>query len=181
MRRGLGAVTSWSGDLQTRESVRALLLFGVVFWLQIGHLIEHLSLAFAGRALLGPEADSQLTHFAFNVAIGILSVLLVIRYPHNPWVIPLAAIALLHMAEDSYNYIQFVETAGKLNGPAASVGAGLLGSAGRLEVFPIEQVDLHNAFNGLEWILIVLGLAHEIDAVTTPSAAGSASLSRTGR
>jgi len=85
------------------------------------------------------------------------------------------------MAEDTYNYIQFVEITGKINGPAANVGAGLLGSGGRLAIFPIGQLDLHNAFNGLEWILIVLGLAHEIDAVTTQSATVSAALTTTGR
>lgn len=47
--------------------------------------------------------------------------------------------------------------AGVTNGP------GLLGRGGLVGLSPLERLDLHNVYNGLEVILIQLGLWHEVE------------------
>lgn len=33
-----------------------------------------------------------------------------------------------------------------------------------LPLFPLARLDLHNVYNGLEMVLIVMGFKHEVDA-----------------
>ncbi len=143
-------------------AVRVLGLFAVIFWLQVGHMVEHLSLAFRGQPLLGVEADSQFFHFFFNSAIAIIAAALVLRHPRNPWVYALAAVALLHESEDLYVYARFVLTSGSVDGPISEGEAGLMGVGGALGLIPLQQIDLHNIYNGFEWILVALAFWHEL-------------------
>jgi len=165
--------------MDRRYVVRALALFGVVFWLQLGHLIEHLSLAFRGVAFLGPEADSPLSHFAFNTVIAVLALLLLRAYRANPWVYPLVIVTTLHELEDGYNYVQFVMTTGLLNGAALLDANGVLGLGGALGVLPIAPVDLHNLYNGLEWILPTLGFWYATQEVLGRAQASTDSVEAT--
>jgi len=148
-----------------RAIVRALLVFGFAFGLQLGHLVEHLSLAFRGVAFLGPEADSPLTHFVFNTLIAVLAIVLVRSYRGNPWVYPLAIVAFFHELEDGYNYFHFAFATGLLDGPPQLLATGVLARGGVLAVLPVAPVDLHNLYNGLEWILLALGFWHQTEAV----------------
>ncbi len=86
-----------------------------------------------------------------------VSILLVMVYPRNPWVYPLALLSIPHGFEHVYIFEQFVTT-GVTDGP------GLLGQGGAIGVIPIDRLDLHNAYNGFEMILMVLGLWHETEA-----------------
>lgn len=131
-----------------------LWLFGWVFAAQLGHLIEHIAKAITGAGLLGPSFDSEPSHLLFNGAIAILSLVLVLAYPRNPWVYPLAAISTLHGVEHVYIFEQYVRT-GLTQGP------GLLGIGGAVGVIPLERLDLHNVYNGTEAILLTLGLSFE--------------------
>ena len=131
-------------------------LFAWVFGAQFGHLIEHISVAIQGKGLLGPQFDSELSHLLFNGAIAVLSVLLVVAYPRNPWVYPLLLLAVLHGAEHAYIYSQFLQT-GIANGP------GLLGRGGAIGLIPLDRLDLHNVYNGFEVILMVLGVGFETE------------------
>ena len=130
-------------------------LFAWVFLAQLGHLIEHISVAIQGKPLLGPQFDSELSHLLFNGLIAIISLVLVMVYPRNPWVYPLAVLSILHGIEHVYIFEQFLRT-GVTNGP------GLFGVGGAIGVIPLERLDLHNVYNGGEMILIVLGLQDEI-------------------
>jgi hypothetical protein len=127
-----------------------------VFIAQLGHLIEHISVAIKGSGLFGAAADTELTHLVFNGAIAVLAVLLVLLYPRNPWVYPLVVLTTFHLAEHIYIYQQFLRT-GLVNGP------GLFGAGGVLGVIPLPRLELHNAYNGVEMMLITLGLWHETE------------------
>ncbi|MBI3521808.1 MAG: hypothetical protein HY071_01755 [Chloroflexi bacterium] len=125
-------------------------LFGLIFSAQTGHLAEHIIKALTGSGLLGPAADSELSHLLFNGLIAVVSVLLIIAYPKNPWVYPLAAICLLHGFEHIYIYQQYLMT-GSAGGP------GLLGDGGVIGFIPLARLDLHNVYNGAEAVLMALG------------------------
>jgi hypothetical protein len=133
-----------------------LWLFAYVYLAQLGHLIEHISVAIQGHALLGTEFDSELSHLLFNSIIAILSVALVLVYPKNPWTYPLVVLAMFHGAEHVYIYRQFLAS-GTSNGP------GLLGTGGAIGLIPLDRIDLHNVYNGMEVVLLQLGLWHEIE------------------
>jgi hypothetical protein len=147
------------------QVLRRLGLFAFVLWLQVGHMIEHLSLALRGVPLLGAEADSQLFHFLFNSAIAVVACVLLFRHPRNPWVYVLAIVALLHESEDLYVYAHYVLASGALNGPITEGETGLLGIGGAIGVIPITQLDLHNIYNGSEWILVTLGFWYELESL----------------
>jgi hypothetical protein len=135
-------------------------LFAWVFLSQLGHLIEHISVAIQGKALLGPQFDSELSHLLFNGLIAIVSLVLIAVYPRNPWVYPLAVLSVFHGIEHVYIFEQFTRT-GITNGP------GLLGRGGALGLVPIERLDLHNVYNGFELVLMSMGLWHEIESALT--------------
>lgn len=131
-------------------------LFAWVFAAQLGHLIEHIAKAITGSGLLGRSFDSELSHLAFNGAIAVLAVALVLVYPRNPWVYPLAALSILHGIEHVYIFELFLRT-------GLSDGPGLLGQGGAIGLIPLDRLDLHNLYNGLEVILLTLGVSHECD------------------
>lgn len=133
-----------------------LWLFVYVFLAQLGHLVEHISVAVQGHGLLGAQLDSELSHLLFNSAIAILCVALVAAYPRNVWVYPLVTLALFHGIEHIYIFNQFVKT-------GASNGPGLLGVGGAIGLIPLDRLDLHNVYNGFEVIFLTLGLGHEIE------------------
>ena len=159
---------SWSND---RVFQRALVrirsgplagrwVFAWVFLAQLGHLIEHISVAIQGKALLGPRFDTELSHLLFNGLIAIVSLVLVAVYPRNPWVYPLAVLSVFHGIEHAYIFEQFTRT-GLSNGP------GLLGQGGAIGVIPLQRLDLHNVYNGMEMIFMVLGFGFETEIVLT--------------
>ena len=89
-------------------------------------------------------------------AIALLSVVLVLVYPRNPWVYPLVILAIFHGIEHAYIFHQFMRT-GLTNGP------GLLGKGGAIGLVPLERLDLHNVYNGLEVVLMTLGFSLEVN------------------
>jgi hypothetical protein len=131
-------------------------LFAWVILAQLGHLIEHISVAIQGKPLLGPQFDSELSHLLFNGLVAIVSLVLVGVYPRNPWVYPLSVLSVFHGIEHVYIFNEFLKT-GVSNGP------GLLGLGGAIGVIPIDRLDLHNLYNGMEMILMVLGFGFETD------------------
>jgi hypothetical protein len=139
-------------------------LFAWVFLAQLGHLIEHISVALQGKPLLGSAFDSELSHLLFNGAIALLSVVLVLVYPRNPWVYPLLVLSIFHAIEHVFIFHQFTQT-GINNGP------GILGFGGVIGIVPLGRLDLHNAYNGLEMILMVLGFWYETEAILTTEGA----------
>lgn len=145
-----------------------LWLFAWVFLAQLGHLVEHIAKAIAGQGLLGPSFDSELSHLIFNGAIALLAVVLLVGYPHNPWVYPLAVISVLHGVEHVYIFEQHLRT-GLTDGP------GLLGLGGAIGVIPLQRLDLHNVYNGFEMILIVLGFWNETESLLAQKEEPSAS------
>jgi hypothetical protein len=130
--------------------------------LQIGHVIEHISMVVLGRALLGPQFDSEISHFVFNTGIALLALYLIAIRRSNPWLYPLAAIAVLHGAEHAFILEEYIRT-GNVAGP------GLIGAGGLIEIFPIQRMALHNTYNGLELVLMVMGLHTEIQPLIDPS------------
>jgi hypothetical protein len=135
-------------------------LFAWVFLAQLGHLIEHIAKQLTGSGLLGSEFDSEISHLLFNGAIAVLSVVLVAVYPRNPWVYPLCLLSIFHVIEHIYIFDQFVKT-GVSNGP------GLLGLGGAFGLVPIDRIDLHNIYNGVEMVFMVLGAWNEVEVDLT--------------
>lgn len=131
-------------------------LFAWAFLAQLGHLIEHIAKQLSGSGLLGPNFDNELSHLVFNGIIALVSLLLVAVYPRNPWVYPLVVLAVLHGIEHVYIYTQFLQT-------GISGGPGLLGQGGAIGVIPLDRVDLHNVYNGVEMVLMVLGFGYETE------------------
>jgi len=151
-RRGISAIRN--GPLQGRW------LFAWVFVSQLGHLIEHIAKQLIGAGLLGASFDSEVSHLIFNGLIAIVSVLLVAVYPRNPWVYPLCVLSMFHGIEHVYIFQEFLKT-GVSNGP------GLLGLGGAIGVIPIDRLDLHNVYNGIEMNLMVLGFWYETEVLMT--------------
>jgi hypothetical protein len=135
-------------------------LFGWVFLAQFGHLIEHIAKQLTGSGLLGTAFDSEASHLVFNSAVAVMSILLVLVYPRNPWVYPLCALSLFHGIEHVYIFQAFLKT-GVSNGP------GLLGLGGVIGLIPLDRLDLHNVYNGFEMIFLVLGLWNETEILLT--------------
>jgi len=96
----------------------------------------------------------------FNSLIAVLSFALVAVFPRNPWVYPLAVLSAFHGIEHVYIFEQFMRT-GLTNGP------GLLGRGGAIGLIPVERLDLHNIYNGVEVILLQLGLWYEVEDTVT--------------
>jgi hypothetical protein len=132
-------------------------IFGVVMLAQIGHLIEHIAVKVQGSGLLGTTFDNELSHLLFNGVIALWAVVLVVTYPRNPWVYPLVVLSLVHGVEHIYIFAEFVRL-GVSNGP------GVLARGGVVGIIPLVREDLHNVYNGLEAILMVLGFSHEVHA-----------------
>jgi hypothetical protein len=157
----IAPLPNWFAGIRRRGPLGGLWLFAFVLLAQLGHLIEHISVAIQGRGLLGPQFDSELSHLLFNGLIAVLALALVVKYPGNPWVYPLLALSLLHAMEHIYIYGQYLRS-GLTNGP------GLFGLGGALGLIPLGRIDLHNAYNGLEIILMCLGLWHEVEEALLP-------------
>lgn len=130
--------------------------FAAVFVAQLAHLAEHIFVKVFGAPLIGAAANSELTHLAFNTAIALASVFLVVNFRYNPWVYPLTMLAVFHVVEHVYIYGHHLST-GIVDGP------GLLGVGGAIGLIPLLRADLHNVYNGFEMIFIVLGLSFEIE------------------
>jgi hypothetical protein len=131
-------------------------LFAWAFLAQLGHLLEHIAKRLTGAGVFGSELDSEISHLLFNGAVALLALALVAVYPRNPWVYPLAVLSVFHGVEHSYIYSEFLKT-GVTGGP------GLLGLGGAFGLIPIDRLDVHNIYNGLEMVLITLGLWHETE------------------
>lgn len=153
-----GSCSRWRNAIASLRAgpLAGLWLFVWVFLAQLGHLIEHIAKAITGAGLLGSSFDSEVSHLLFNGAIAVLAVVLVLVYPRNPWVYPLAAISILHGIEHVYIFEQFLRT-GLSNGP------GLLGEGGAIGLIPLDRLDVHNVYNGFEVVFLTLGFGHELD------------------
>lgn len=133
-----------------------LWLFASVYLLQLGHLSEHISMAIQGHGLLGPEFNTELSHFLFNGLIFLLATVMFFVFPRNPWLYPLVVVCGFHELEHCYIFSNYLRT--------GIVGApGLLGSGGAIGVLPIARTQLHNIYNGTEVILLTLGLTYQTD------------------
>jgi hypothetical protein len=153
-------------QLSDGTDFRRLWLLGGVAFAQLVHLGDHIVFAVTGRAVIGPAATSELTHFLFNGAIALLSIALVRSYSRNPWVYPLLAVAWLHELEHVVIYVDSLRS-------GLSGQPGLLGIGGLLGVLPVTRTELHNAYNGLELILLALGFWHEVDPQLDPKPASA--------
>lgn len=127
-----------------------------MFAFQVGHLAEHILVKLTRAPLLGPAANSEEAHLIFNGLVAIVALALVWSFSRNPWVYPLALLSVFHGIEHVYIYELYLRT-GITNGP------GLLGLGGALGVIPLDRLDLHNAYNGFELILLTLGFWQEAD------------------
>lgn len=131
-------------------------LLAWVFLAQLGHLFEHIAKQLTGSGVFGSDFDSEISHLVFNGAIAVLSLLLVVVYPRNPWVYPLAVLAVFHGIEHVYIFSEFLKT-------GISDGPGLLGRGGAIGLIPLDRLDLHNVYNGFELVFLTAGFKHQID------------------
>lgn len=131
--------------------------FAWIFLAQLGHLVEHIAKALTGSAFFGASFDNDVSHLVFNGAIALLAVTLVAIYPRNPWVYPLALLCVFHAADHIFIVAEFIRT-------GVEGRPGLFGLGGALGLIPVPTNDIHNLYNGVEMILIVLGLWNEVEA-----------------
>jgi hypothetical protein len=131
-------------------------LFAWVFLAQLGHLVEHIAKQLTGSGLVGSQFDSEISHLVFNSTIAVLAIVLVLVYQGNPWVYPLVVLSIFHAIEHFYIFSEFLKT-GLSNGP------GLFGLGGVIGVIPLDRLDLHNVYNGVEMILMALGFWYETE------------------
>lgn len=146
-----------SGEIDRRAIVRAVLLFAFMFCLQLGHLTEHIAKLLRGEGLLGPAGDTEPWHFTFNAAIAVLAIAALRAYPRNPWTYPLVVLAIVHGLE----HVVILERYLRTGVPDAN---GIFGEGGLVGLVPLPRMALHNAYNGLETVLMALGLWHEVEA-----------------
>src|SRR5690349_21878757 len=100
-----------------------LSIFGAVLLAQFLHLMEHIMVAIRGVSFCGMACDNEETHLFFNAVIFVASIALVISFPRNPWLVPLAILTTLHLAEHVYIYAQYLQT-------HIAQGPGLIGLGG---------------------------------------------------
>ncbi|MEO7819082.1 MAG: hypothetical protein ABIS18_08065 [Actinomycetota bacterium] len=143
---------------------RNVLLFVVLIAAQGAHIVEHivqlvqLFVLHLGKArshgIVG-QLDIEWVHFIWNLGVFLAAVMLVRRYPGNPWLMVVLVLASWHQIEHSY--IMFIYlTTGVAGTP------GLLASGGKLwGGLPVSRPVLHAIYNVAEFAPLVGGFLYE--------------------
>jgi hypothetical protein len=130
-------------------------LLGFLAVTQTAHLFEHVAqmvqlhvqhLTGASAQGIVGQLNIEWVHFIWNALVLVAVLLLVPRFPTNPWLIAVTPLAAWHFVEHSVMIATYVQT-----GVAGS--PGLLSSGGLVfGGLPIARPDLHFLYNLLETI-----------------------------
>lgn len=145
-----------------------LALLGFLALTQTAHLFEHIAqmvqihlLHLTGPAAQGivGQLNIEWVHFTWNALVLIALLVLVPRFPTNPWLIAVTPLAGWHFVEHAVIVATYVQT-------GVSGTPGLLSSGGLLfGGLPIARPDLHFLYNFVETIPLLVAWSVELRRV----------------
>lgn len=159
-----------------------LALLYVLVITQIGHFLEHLAqmtpihlLGLSGPAARGVvgQLDTEWVHFLWNSWVILAALVLVARFPRNPWLRFAAIFAVWHEIEHAYLLSVYL-TAGHAGHPGLLAAGGVLGGG-----LPLARPDLHFLYNLIE--TVPLAVAFVVEARRSIGADRRAAESLTGQ
>jgi hypothetical protein len=146
----------------TRSRSRVMLLLEAAIVLQVGHQVEHIAQMFQMHVDGQPPAfahglvgrlDLEWLHFGLTVAIALVALIALTRWPRNPVAWLLMPLALWHLAEHTAILITYVRT-GITGSPGILARGGLFNG-------PLARPDLHFLYNAVILLLLIGGWAWE--------------------
>jgi len=145
-----------------------LALLGFLALTQTAHLFEHIAqmvqihlLHLTGPAAQGivGQLNIEWVHFTWNALVLIALLVLVPRFPTNPWLIAVTPLAGWHFVEHAVIVATYLQT-------GVSGTPGLLSSGGLLfGGLPIARPDLHFLYNFVETIPLLVAWSVELRRV----------------
>lgn len=143
-----------------------LALFYVLTVSQLGHFVEHLVQMYqihvqhltgpAARGVFG-QLDIEWVHFIWNTWILVAVVVLLTKYPKNPWLWVSLVAGGWHEIEHAYIMSQYLGEYGKPGNPGLLSRGGAFGGG-----LDISRPDLHFIYNLIETLPIVLAFAWQL-------------------
>jgi hypothetical protein len=144
-----------------------ILLLGFLALSQSAHLVEHvaqmvqihvLHLSGANAQGIVGQLNIEWVHFTWNALVLVTLVVLLPRFPTNPWLIAVAPLAAWHFVEHAVMIATYVQT-------GVSGSPGLLSSGGLLfGGLPIARPDLHFLYNFVETVPLLFAWIVELRA-----------------
>ena len=142
-------------------------LLGFLALSQAAHLLEHvaqmvqihmLHLSGANAQGIVGQLNIEWVHFTWNALVLVTLLVLLPRFPTNPWLIAVTPLAAWHFVEHSVMIATYVQT-------GVSGTPGLLSSGGLLfGGLPIARPDLHFLYNLVETVPLLIAWIVELRA-----------------
>ena len=147
--------TGWLTLLSILATSQTLHLFEHVAQMVQIHML-HLSGANA-QGIVG-QLNIEWVHFTWNALVLVTLLVLLPRFPTNPWLIAVTPLAAWHFVEHSVMIATYVQT-------GVSGTPGLLSSGGLLfGGLPIARPDLHFLYNLVETVPLLIAWIVELRA-----------------
>jgi hypothetical protein len=134
-------------------------LLGFLAVAQTAHLVEHVAqmiqihvLHLSGAAAQGivGQLNVEWVHFSWNALVVFTLLVLLPRFPTNPWLIAVTPLAAWHLVEHAVMIATYIQT-------GISGTPGLLSSGGLLfGGLPVARPDLHFLYNVLETVPLLV-------------------------
>jgi hypothetical protein len=140
-------------------------VLGFLALTQTGHLFEHvaqmvqihlLHLSGANAQGIVGQLNIEWVHFSWNALVLVTLLVLLPRFPTNPWLIAVTPLAAWHFVEHSVMIATYIQT-------GVSGTPGLLSSGGLLfGGLPIARPDLHFLYNFVETVPLLIAWIVEL-------------------
>src|SRR2546423_14139302 len=140
-------------------------LLGFLAVTQTAHLLEHvaqmvqihvLHLSGANAQGIVGQLNIEWVHFSWNALVLVALLVLLPRFPTNPWLIAVTPLAAWHFVEHSVMIATYIQT-------GVSGTPGLLASGGLVfGGLPIARPDLHFFYNFVETVPLLVAWIVEL-------------------